>query len=232
LKRDYSSFALNDELSVIQKHYNIAWPTWKEQLLSRAAQLINARHYEEAHHLYLEVLKKDYDDPDARAGIHEIEEAVRKIEHPTMVLQGPPPLPADAASSYSSNRFKYWFIYVAVVAAVLFISLGAWIWAPLKKPSATKQLTLVSINALPWANVHITPVNKEVSPPNISDEESITPCYFMLPAGEYLIMLENGGISPPLKRSIQVSLGKGNSFEFLLPGYNPENTLQEIGVTK
>jgi serine/threonine protein kinase len=91
-----------------------------------------------------------------------------------------------------------------------------------------KTMTVVTINALPWAHVKLTPATKGIDIPVISEKERITPCYFLLPEGEYSIELVNDIVSRPVLQTIKVQASKDNSFQFTMPAYDPNKALAQI----
>jgi hypothetical protein len=53
--------------------------------------------------------------------------------------------------------------------------------------------------------------------------ERTTPFLIWLAPGEYVVELENGGLTPPLKETVRVEAGGANEFVFTMPGYDPES---------
>ena len=124
-------------------------------------------------------------------------------------------------------------------AAVFFLSkrpasepMPATIHTPTRPEVAAATGTLVSINALPWARIRITPLGHAASLPSLSEEERTTPCAVALPSGDYLIELENGGLTPPLSERIQAKQGSRNEFVFTMPAYDPEQAAALAGATR
>lgn len=86
----------------------------------------------------------------------------------------------------------------------------------------------VSLNALPWARVRLKPLTPGVDLGPITDEERTTPCYLRLPEGDYLVEMDNGGVSQSRSERIQVRKGASNVFSFPLVGYNPEARVSAV----
>jgi serine/threonine protein kinase/outer membrane protein assembly factor BamD (BamD/ComL family) len=110
---------------------------------------------------------------------------------------------------------------IPAVAAIVAIGIIAFLLLR-PSPSPPAVLSIVTVNAVPWANVKIVPSNEKVKMPDIEKDETTTPCNFSLPEGEYTIELDNGGITPPLTQKIKVEAGKTNSFFFQMPTYDPK----------
>ncbi len=89
-------------------------------------------------------------------------------------------------------------------------------------------MSVVTINALPWARVNLTPLTKEIKLPEFSENERTTPCNFSLPDGEYSIELSNDAALEPVRKTIKVQSGKANSFLFNMPAYDPKKALAQI----
>ncbi|MEW6368142.1 MAG: protein kinase [Acidobacteriota bacterium] len=92
---------------------------------------------------------------------------------------------------------------------------------PIPSPTAAPAVVGVAINALPWARAKIVPMTSGIAMPQISEDDRLTPCYLMLPEGEYRIELSNDGVSRPLVDQIRVQAGKNNSFLFTMPAHDP-----------
>jgi hypothetical protein len=81
--------------------------------------------------------------------------------------------------------------------------------------------SLVTLNALPWARVRLKARNGDGAGATVG-EELITPCTVELAEGAYTVDLENGGLTPPLTREIEVDAGAPNAFVFTMPSFDPE----------
>jgi hypothetical protein len=57
-------------------------------------------------------------------------------------------------------------------------------------------------------------------------EDLITPCAVDLADGDYTVELENGGLTPPLRREIKVGAGQSNDFVFTMPSFDPARAAQ------
>jgi hypothetical protein len=57
-------------------------------------------------------------------------------------------------------------------------------------------------------------------------EDLITPCAVDLADGDYTIELENGGLTPPLRREITVAAGQSKDFVFTMPSFDPARAAQ------
>ncbi len=90
---------------------------------------------------------------------------------------------------------------------------------PAAAPASLARPVPVSINALPWARLRVSPLG--VSAPATSLERT-TPCALALLPGEYLVEMENGGLTPPLSRTIRVPPEAPGDLVFTMPGYDPE----------
>src|SRR5262249_48009846 len=81
------------------------------------------------------------------------------------------------------------------------------------------ERALVTLNALPWARLKLQPrgaVAASGAPLTLT-----TPRVVELPVGAYTVELENGGITPPLTREIEVARGAQNEFVFTMPSFDP-----------
>ncbi len=91
------------------------------------------------------------------------------------------------------------------------------LWAP---------SALVIIDAQPWARVTVRSPDGRV--PAMTQ---VTPAALRLPEGTYDLSFENGGITPPLTQQIQVSSTGQRTFRFDMPGFNPSELLNQLGIT-
>jgi serine/threonine protein kinase len=85
----------------------------------------------------------------------------------------------------------------------------------------------VTINALPWAEVTVRPIDVQASSARSGQQTGVTPCYFLLPEGEYRIELTNR-FGPPIRQTIEVHPGSLNEFAFRMPSYDPQRALDEV----
>jgi serine/threonine-protein kinase len=138
--------------------------------------------------------------------------------------------PAPGPSG-SRQRTSAWAAIALTVVATAGISVMLLRRVPVVAPmapaafqpvTAAPRNQLVSFNALPWARIRLTPLGRTSAPPDLSDDERTTPCALLLPAGEYLAELENGGVTPGLAEKILVKDGVRNEFVFTMPSYEPE----------
>jgi serine/threonine protein kinase len=155
---------------------------------------------------------------------------------PTQVVRGEP------------DRFRQWaWRNRAIGAGSLFVLASGMVWlasfrrepaptaaiepapgnaAAAERPSPVK--VPVRFNALPWARVKVHPLESAVDVPRLPEEERITPCTMELPAGEYSVELENGGLTPPLVERIRVTPTGENDHLFTMPAYDPEAAVARI----
>jgi serine/threonine protein kinase len=169
-----------------------------------------------------------YQPPEQQAPF-EKQEPPPPVQHQPTIRQEPishtpPPVQPRAAAPQRA----YWFA-IPVVAILLTAILGLSTWYFLRKdPTPPVQLNRVKINALPWARVKITPVSSEIKIDPVSADQAATPCLFVLPAGEYNLELENGGLTQPLLQKVQVRDGIENTFEFIMPAYDPNQVMEQV----
>lgn len=137
------------------------------------------------------------------------------------------------ASSVLSGRWKLGIvILILLILAGLFVSrfkqtTNSSNAAPPPK-TALQAVTLVSIDALPWANIKVTPESKDIQLQNIPDEEKVTPCSFALPPGSYFLELTNDVTTTPILEKIQVNAATENTFQFTMPGHDPKMLLMKL----
>jgi len=96
--------------------------------------------------------------------------------------------------------------------------------APIPAPASAT----VSLNALPWARIKLSPVTKGIAAPTVPEEESVTPCFLTLPAGEYNVELRNDISPQPLTQKIRVEANRENSYVFTMPRYEPKAIAQQM----
>ncbi len=108
-----------------------------------------------------------------------------------------------------------------IVAAVVFRHAGSTVASPspVTSPVAVAARSLVAINAVPWARLTLRPRDASAGP--VSTGDLVTPCVVELPDGAYTVELENGGVTPPLSRDIEVVRGARNEFVFTMPSFDP-----------
>ena len=97
------------------------------------------------------------------------------------------------------------------------LALSNTLWAP---------SVLVVIDARPWANVTITSAEAGV---NFAHSQT-TPFGVRIPAGAYTVALENQGLNPASTERLVVAQDGSRSFTFTMPGFNLDQTLQQLGV--
>jgi serine/threonine-protein kinase len=126
-----------------------------------------------------------------------------------------------------SGALKLVFVSLVLLAGAL----GAWWWARSRaqeaalsqQPMSAGSTTSVRFNALPWARIEISPLATPGSVPVLPVSERTTPFLIWLTPGEYVVELENGGLTPPLKETVRVEAGRANEFVFTMPGYDPQS---------
>jgi serine/threonine protein kinase len=87
-------------------------------------------------------------------------------------------------------------------------------------PAAVAK-SLVTLNALPWARVKVRAMDTNDSAVASEPDQLATPCTVELAPGTYAIDLENGGLTPPLRREIEVKASGDNTFVFTMPPFDP-----------
>ena len=83
----------------------------------------------------------------------------------------------------------------------------------------------VTLNARPWARITLQPRGSTDSTVPVA-KDLITPCAVDLADGDYTVELENGGLTPPLRREIKVGPGQSNEFVFTMPSFDPARAAQ------
>jgi predicted Ser/Thr protein kinase len=153
-------------------------------------------------------------------GVQETIADTRVAARPQVALRDEARKPARATAA--------WAIALALLAAAIAgVALlqpardrpSALVSSPGAPPLVAPSRRLVSLNALPWARVRIVPAGEAAAA--IETGPLITPCVVDLLPGSYTIELENGGLTPPSKRSIQVGDGPTNAFVFTMPSFDP-----------
>ncbi len=97
------------------------------------------------------------------------------------------------------------------------LALSNTLWAP---------SILVVIDARPWANVTITSAEAGLA----FTHSQTTPFGVRIPAGTYTVALENQGLNPSTTEPMVVAQDRSRSFTFTMPGFNLDQTLQQLGV--
>jgi serine/threonine-protein kinase len=87
-------------------------------------------------------------------------------------------------------------------------------------PAAAAK-SLVRLNALPWARIKVRALDANHSTVASVPDGLATPCLVELAPGQYAIDLENGGLTPPLRREIEVKASGDNTFVFTMPPFDP-----------
>lgn len=90
----------------------------------------------------------------------------------------------------------------------------------------------VTIDALPWARLKITPEAKDVQMDPLPQDESLTPCAFTLRPGNYFVELTNDKSQNPVVQKIHVEAGGQNNFVFTMPGHDPAQILSSLHPSK
>jgi hypothetical protein len=91
------------------------------------------------------------------------------------------------------------------------------LWVPGQPPPGAP--VPIVIDAAPWARVRVFDA---ASGAEVNASDLVTPCVIELPEGDYLLQLENGGLTPPTKERIVVRIGDPTNFHFVMPGFDPE----------
>jgi serine/threonine-protein kinase len=92
-------------------------------------------------------------------------------------------------------------------------------------PPVAPARSVVTFNARPWARITLQPRGSTDSMLSVA-EDLITPCAVDLADGDYTVELENGGLTPPLRREIKVGAGQSNDFVFTMPSFDPARAAQ------
>jgi serine/threonine-protein kinase len=85
--------------------------------------------------------------------------------------------------------------------------------------------SVVTFNARPWARITLQSHGSTESTVRVA-KDLITPCAVDLADGDYTVELENGGLTPPLRREIKVGAGQSNDFVFTMPSFDPARAAQ------
>jgi hypothetical protein len=88
------------------------------------------------------------------------------------------------------------------------------VWVP------SDQALLVSIDALPWANVTLRNDQSTIGP-------QATPFSASLLPGRYQLHFDNGGVTAPMDQVIDVSPAN-RAFRFTMPGFNAAQTATQL----
>src|SRR6185436_3373075 len=92
-------------------------------------------------------------------------------------------------------------------------------------PPVAPAKSVVTFNARPWARITLQARGSSGSiVPGA--EDLITPCAVDLADGDYTVELENGGLTPPLRREIKVAAGQSKDFVFTMPSFDPARAAQ------
>jgi hypothetical protein len=90
------------------------------------------------------------------------------------------------------------------------------VWVP------SDTAVVVSIDALPWANVSIT---SQADGTTVAAQP--TPLAASLVPGSYRLHFENGGVTPPLDQNVDVTPAN-RVFRFTMPGFDPTSKAAEL----
>jgi len=90
------------------------------------------------------------------------------------------------------------------------------VWVP------SDSAVVVLIDALPWANVRLQSGSTIIGP-------EATPFSASLVPGQYRLTLDNGGVTPPLTQTIDVTTAN-RVFRFTMPGFDPARTATELSA--
>jgi predicted Ser/Thr protein kinase len=98
--------------------------------------------------------------------------------------------------------------------------------ASIASPAAVAAAkSVVTFNARPWARIKLLSRGSTDSMVPVAGE-LITPCTVDLADGDYTVELENGGLTPPLRREIKVGPGQSKDFVFTMPSFDPARAAQ------
>lgn len=140
------------------------------------------------------------------------------------------PIPREIlpVTDTTPSIFKNPLVWVAVFVIVALA--GTAFWFLTRKPSSPPPPAMVSVtlNALPWARVKLTPVTEGIQPPQIPEEEAVTPCSFVLAEGDYTVSMQSDTGSTPLVKTITVKQGGNNSFVWTMPSFDSKQALERI----
>ena len=90
---------------------------------------------------------------------------------------------------------------------------------------APANLTTVYIDVRPWARVRIVPSTPN---PAIPTDVFFAPFAVDLPAGDYNLEAENGGVTPPTKFELKVGEGSPMTFVRNMPGFNAAKIVEGL----
>jgi len=143
-----------------------------------------------------------------------------------------------------SPRARAWWAALGIALALLAgIVLWTGLWPPdsdtgrssprpappsaaaVSPPPPVAAKSVVTFNAQPWARITIQ--SRGSTGAKVSGaEDLITPCAVDLADGDYTVELENGGLTPPLRREIKVAAGQSRDFVFTMPSFDPARAAQ------
>ena len=137
----------------------------------------------------------------------------------------------------TASKRRATFVLAAVAASVLLV-LGAaavergwWTARPSETvvgqnaPAAAPAPVNVRIDAKPWARVTIRPAAGQ---PPVAADAQVTPFTIALPAGEYDLSLENGGLTRPATEHITVAANQPNEVRVTMPGFDPDRVVSAL----
>jgi hypothetical protein len=104
------------------------------------------------------------------------------------------------------------------------LALSNAVWVPGVPPEG--QPLPVTIDAVPWARVRLVSLASGADVP--LPDSDVTPLTVSLPEGDYLVDLENGGVTARTQERISVRAGEGNVFRIPMPGFDVETVLLEM----
>jgi hypothetical protein len=95
---------------------------------------------------------------------------------------------------------------------------------PKPAPPPPIQMSALTVNLRPWARVRLRPVASDVETP----APQTTPFTITVPAGEYVLEAENGGLTPPFKVTLRLEGGKVRTISQDMPGFNADRVLDAL----
>jgi len=197
-------------------------------LVQDAIQKFQAQRFDKALEAFQKLDQMYPGQPQIQQYISASLERIQQMQKQMKTPSTPIPRELFPVTDTAPNIFKNPLVWVAVIVMVALA--GTVFWFLTRQPVVPPQPTMVSVtlNALPWARIKLTPVTEGIQLPQIPEEEKVTPCSFVLAEGDYTVSMQSDPDSTPLVKTITVKKGGNNSFVWTMPSFDSKEALERI----
>jgi len=154
-------------------------------------------------------------------------ERIQQIQQ-TRVPAAQQPREMFPVAETAPSVFKNPLVWIAVFVVIVLAGTAFWFLTRKAPPPPPAAMVAVTVNALPWAHVKLTPVTEGIQLPQIPEEEQVTPCSFTLAEGEYTVSLQNDQSTAPVVKTITVKKDGNNRFVWTMPSFDSKEALESI----